>query len=315
MFYFELRFRRLFRVGWSKNVRYAMSIVLNLFACGGNNWPTLPEIFRQDIMQTSGRQREKAGSLVWPYKIDSDNTIKAEAKCLIWSEQLDNDGPFVLKMYRHRGLAHFMREKILTFRAQREFRILEHLHREGIPCSIPHFWTNGYFKAYGFYEILCTRQIPNTKPLEDLLAPRLAVNHDIDLGPLFQIVQKMHLCGVYHGALSTKNILTAAGADNASTNFYLIDFARSWLFPDSIYEKKIAWYDIFKLVRSIENDLGAGSCDPYLVQYGFGERSLKKFYQDAGRYKLYSRKQKRIKNILKAKVFFLAILTRLKTKA
>jgi len=266
-------------------------------------------------MQTSGRQPEKAGSLVWPYKIDRDNTIKAEAKCLIWSEQLDNAGPFVLKMYRHRGLANFIRAKILTFRAQREFRILGHLHREGIPCSIPHFWTSGYYKAYGFYEILCTRQIPKTKPLGDYLAPKQAAARDIDLGPLFQIVQKMHICGVYHGALSTKNILTAAAAGNVQANFYLIDFARGWSFPGSIYGKKIAWYDILKLVRSIENDLGAGSCDPYLVQYGFGERTLKKFYQDAGRYKLYSRKQKRIKNILKVKVFFSAILTRLKTKA
>ena len=261
-------------------------------------------------MLTLSRQTKRSRSFVGPYKINTDNTIKAEANCLIWSEKLDNAGPAIMKMYRRRGIANFIREKILTFRAQREFRILRHLDRKGIPCSIPLLWTYGYCKEYGFYEILCTRQIPNTKSLTDFLAPKQIVNENIDLGPLFQMVQNMHKCGVYHGALSTKNILIDA-AGTAQTKYYLIDLARGWLFPSSIFGKKIAWYDILKLVRSIENDLGIGYCKPYLARYGFGKRAIKKFYQDAGRYKSYSRKQKRIKNTLKVKVFFLAILTKL----
>jgi hypothetical protein len=120
----------------------------------------------------------------------------------------------------------------------------------------------------------------------------------------------MHRCGVYHGALSTKNILIDA-TGNSQTKFYIIDLARAWLFPSSIFGKQIAWHDLLKLVRNIESDLGLGYCQPYLAQYGLGKRAIQKFYQDAGRYKSYSRKQKRIKNALKVKVFFLAIFAKL----
>jgi hypothetical protein len=38
------------------------------------------------------------GFPVWPYKIDSDKIIKAEAKCLIWTEHLDDETSAVIKM-------------------------------------------------------------------------------------------------------------------------------------------------------------------------------------------------------------------------
>jgi tRNA A-37 threonylcarbamoyl transferase component Bud32 len=267
-------------------------------------------IIGQNTMKPWSRWPARAGSFVWPYKIDTDKIIKAEAKCLILSEQLEDATSAIVKMYYRRGIANFIREKIMTFRAQREFRILRHLDRKGIPCSIPLFWTYGYCKEYGFYEILCTRQIPNTISLAAFLASKSIFIKDIDLEPLFQTVCNMHRCGVYHGALSTKNILIDA-TGNAQTKFYIIDLARAWLFPSSIFGKKIAWHDLLKLVRNIENDLGLGYCQPYLAQYGLGKGAIQKFYQDAGRYKSYSRKQKRIKNALKVKVFFLAILARL----
>jgi RIO-like serine/threonine protein kinase len=218
-----------------------------------------------------------------------------------------------MKMYYRRGVANFTREKILTFRAQREFRILNHLDRNGIPCSIPLFWTYGYCKEYGFYEILCTRQIPNAKSLTDFLAPAQTADQNIDLGPLFQMVGNMHKCGVYHGALGTKNIL-ADDRGKAQATYYLIDLARGWLFPSSISGKKIAWHDLLKLVRNIEKDLGLGYCKPYLARCGLGKAAIEKFYQDAHRYQSYSRKQKRIKNTLKVKVFFLAIFTHIKKR-
>ena len=247
---------------------------------------------------------------VWPYKIDSDQIIKAESNCLIWSGQLEDATPAVVKMYYRRGIANFIRGKTITFRAQREFRVLRHLDRQGIPCSKPLFWTCGYCKAYGFYEILGTRQIPSTVSLKALPASESILMPDIDLEPLFQTVCDMHRCGVYHGALSTKNILIDA-TGNAQKKFYIIDLARAWLFPGSISGKKIAWHDLLKLVRSIESLSGTGYCQPYLARYGLGKDAIKKFYRDARRYQTYSRKQKRIKNTLKVKVFFLAILTKL----
>jgi hypothetical protein len=213
-------------------------------------------------------------------------------------------------MYYRRGIANFLREKIFTFRAQREYRINRRLDRMGIPCSKPLFWAYGYCKTYGFYEIICTRQIASTKSLRDFLASKQIDIQKIDLAPLFQIVYNMHKCGVYHGALSTKNILIDNCAD-AQARYYIIDLACGWLFPGSILGNKMAWYDIFKLVRDIEKDLGRGYCESYLVQYGFIKTSIQQLYQVVKRYQSYSRKQKRIKNTLKVKIFLSAILTQL----
>jgi hypothetical protein len=124
------------------------------------------------------------------------------------------------------------------------------------------------------------------------------------------LVYKMHRSGVYHGALSTKNILVDA-TDSAQAKYFHIDLARGWLFPGSIIGNRIAWFDLLKLVKKIESRLGIGYCRPYLSHYGLGGEAIEKFYRDAGRYKSTSRKYKRPKNIMKVKVFFSAILTHL----
>jgi tRNA A-37 threonylcarbamoyl transferase component Bud32 len=250
------------------------------------------------------------GFPVWPYKIDSDKIIKAEATSLIWTAQLADGTSAVMKMYYRRGFANFIRGIILNFRVKREFKILKHLASCGVACTIPLSWTYGYCKAYGFYEILHTRQIPYTISLKTLLSSETLTDKNIDLGPLFQLVYNMHRCGVYHGALSTKNILIDP-TGNAQVKFYSIDFARGWLFPGSILGKQIAGFDLLKLVRTIESHLSIGSCQAYLAQYGLEKGAIERFYQDAGRYQSYSRKHKRIKNVLKVKVFFYAILTHL----
>jgi len=252
----------------------------------------------------------ESGSFVWPFKINTDKIIKAEANCLIFTEQLENGTSAVMKMYYRRGLANFAREFVLNFRVQREFKILRHLANCEIPCTIPLFWTYGYCKQYGFYEVLCTRQIPNTISFRTFLSSGSITDKNIDLGPLMVLVYNMHRSGVYHGALSTKNILIDA-TGNAQTKYYHIDLARGWLFPSSILGKQIAWFDLLKLVKKIESRLGVGYCLPYLSLYGLGEKAIQKFYRDAGRYKSTSRKHKRLKNVMKVKVFFSAILTHL----
>ena len=249
-------------------------------------------------------------SPVWPDKMNPDNIIKAEANCFICSGQLEDGTSAVMKMYYRLGFANFIRGILLDFRAQREYRILRHLDGCRIPCTIPLSWTYGYGKEVGFYDLLYTRHIPDTISLEAYLSSASIADQNIDFGPLFQLLYNMHRCGVYHGALSTKNILIDATGD-AQVKYYSIDLARGWLFPGSILGQRIAWFDIHKLVRKIESHLGPGTCRPYLAQYGLGKEAIEKFYQDAGRYKSDSRKQKRIKNTLKVKVFFYALLSQI----
>jgi tRNA A-37 threonylcarbamoyl transferase component Bud32 len=264
-------------------------------------------------MQQKLKLPASLGFQVWPHKMDPDKIIKAEARCLIWAEQSADGTSVVMKMYYRRGFANFIRGKILNFRVKREFRILEHMAGCGVPCTLPIDWTFGYCKAYGFYEILYTRQIPKTISLKTFLSSEALIDKNIDLGPLFQLVGSMHRCGVYHGALSTKNILVDP-TGNPHLKFYSLDFARGWLFPASIIDRQIAWFDLLKLVRSIEGHLSIGYCQPYLSQYGLEKGAIERFYQDAGRYQSYSRRNKRIKNVLKVKVFLYAILTHLNSR-
>jgi len=261
-------------------------------------------------MDTWLRLPAGSGFPVWPHKIDNGNIVKAEGKCFIFSDRTDDGSTAVMKMYYQRGFANFIREKIMCFRAEREYRILSHLVCCGVPCSIPLNWTYGYCKEYGFYEILSTRQIPDTISLREFLSSTSIINNNLDWKPLFQMVHHMHSCGVYHGALSTKNILIDFKG-NARPNYYILDLARGWLFPRSIFGKKIARFDLLKLVKNIENKMGTGFCRPYLSQYGLGKEALERFYREAGHHKSYSRKQKLIKNILKVRVFFSAISAKL----
>jgi len=260
-------------------------------------------------MDTRPSLQAGSGSPVWPYQIDKGNIVKAEAKCIICSDLTDDGFTAVMKIYCQRGFLNFIREKIWGFRAEREYRILSHLAHCGVSCSLPINWTYGYCKEYGFYEILTTRQIPDAIPLRQFLSSTSANSKNIDWEPLFRMVNRMHSCGVYHGALSTKNILIDFKG-NARPNYFILDLACGWLFPRSILGKKIAGFDLLKLVRNMEGKLGTGFCKSYLSQYGLGQKAIAKFYREIGRYRAFSRKQRRIKNALKVKVFLAALMAK-----
>jgi tRNA A-37 threonylcarbamoyl transferase component Bud32 len=271
------------------------------------------ELIGPNLMQLFSHHASRYRSLFRPSNIPSNTFIKAESKCLIWAERLENGTPAIFKMYYRRGIINFIREMILNLRTQREFKALSRLDRSGISCSKPIFWTYGYCKAYGFYEILGTRQISNAGPLTDFLAQKQVSKKDMGLESLFQMAHMMHESGIYHGALSTKNILIDAGG-NDQPKYYIIDLARSCLFPGSIIGKKIAWYDIIKIVTSIESDLGIGYCKTCLARYGLKKSAIKKFYQDAKPHRSFSRKQKRVKNTRKVKIFILSWATKFAMK-
>lgn len=254
------------------------------------------------------------GLFPWPYKVDSGTIIKAEKKCLVWTEKEGDGNSSVIKMYYRRGLVNFMRGLLLKFRAEREFRVLEHVAGCGIPCTVPLSWNFGFRREYGFCEILRTRRIPNTTTLKKLLISEATRGGNIDLGPVFQTVHELHRCGVYHGALSTKNILIDT-TDNDRGKSYVIDCACSWLFPESILGRQIAWFDLLPLVRTIERYLDKGVCRPYLVRYGLEKEAVERLYRDAGRYPSHARGRKLVKNLRKVEIFFHAILTKLNQRA
>jgi len=217
--------------------------------------------------------------------------IKDEPKCLIWSERLEDGTPAVLKMYRHRGAVGFLRESLLGFRVAREFAALDCLERLGIPCSPPLFWKRGYDRAHGFHEILATREIQGAVALDAAWTTPETAKVEIDGEALFEAVARMHEGGVFHGALSPKNILVTPGGSLPAA-FHLVDTARAKLFPASIFGLKIAAYDLLQLVVKLERFLGQGACKPYLRRYGLDTASIEGLYAEAAEYGTLRRRDK-----------------------
>jgi len=75
--------------------------------------------------------------------------IKAEPKTLIWSEPLAVGGRAVVKMYRHRPFFEPARRWVMPCRAEREFKLLSHLHQNGVPCAEPLWWSHGRNAEHG----------------------------------------------------------------------------------------------------------------------------------------------------------------------
>ena len=171
--------------------------------------------------------------------------IKDEDRTLIWSQTLPDGDRVVAKMYRHRNLIDFSRERLSRFRVQREFDTLARMVRHDVPCSEPVFWTYGRSPENGRYEILVTREIADATPVRELILSGRDHTSDLDLRPLFRVVRRMHASGVYHGALNTRNVLLAAGG------YYIIDLPRSLLHRGSIEDQFAAWADMLCLCHNL----------------------------------------------------------------
>jgi hypothetical protein len=179
---------------------------------------------------------------------DGRDMLKREPGTLIWRETGAAGQPTVVKVYRRRGGVTAARSFLFRFRAEREYRRLEHLRRCGVPCTEPLGWTHGYSPVHGFHEVLVTAEVPAAVPLDVFLAAGAV--EPSTLAPLFRLVRRVHESGLCHQALYASNILVRPGA--APENRYVIaDLPRSWTFPGSIVGTSIAALDVLDLVYTI----------------------------------------------------------------
>ncbi len=244
-----------------------------------------------------------------PAELGEARRIKSEPKCLIWSGRLSDGTAAVLKMYRRRGLADTVRGKVFRTRAEREYAALKRLERHGVPCSRPLFWRRGYCRTHGFFETLATREIPRATPLDAHLTAEAAAAGVIDFRPLFEAVGRMHRHGVYHGALSPKNILIVSS--DRAPRLFLIDLARSRLFSESIRGRRIARYDLIQLVVKLERHLGTGACRAGLRAYGLDREAADALYAEARGWGRLSRSRKGAQAALALRIFLAAAAARL----
>ena len=195
-----------------------------------------------------------------------EGLIKDEADTLIWREELEDGRRAIVKMYRHRSVFDFARERLSRFRVQREHEVLTRLFSARVPCCEPLAWAYGRAPEHGRYECLATVEIDGARTALELLSSQKGEHWD--LAPLFRIVRRMHESGVFHGVLKLHNILVVPGRELA---FYVIDTPRAVLYSGSIVGTRMAWFDLLRLSSDAARTLGWPASRLPLEEYGLDE--------------------------------------------
>lgn len=180
--------------------------------------------------------------------------IKKEENTRIWHVTLEDGEKAVVKIYRHRGLKKFWGKTNFRCRVKREYQHLQFLQQLGIPSSEPLFWGRGADSDLGPFELLATREISRALPLSEILAQSPERTEELNWPLLYQALRRMHQSGLYHGALTLKNILLSSDAKGVES-FFFIDMAMSIQFRRDITGTRMAWFDLLQLTRSLSRYL------------------------------------------------------------
>lgn len=207
--------------------------------------------------------------------------IKAEFGTLVWAEPMQGGGRAVMKLYRRRPFCDPLRRWFLPYRAEREFTVLSHLVRHGIPCSEPLSWSHGRRDPHGRYELLVTREVAGTTALDKLLQRPGAVT---DLSSLLQLTRRMHDSGVSHGGLAPRNILVSFPASGAPA-FHVIDMSYSCIFPSGIAGTRMATFDLLHLMYEIRGDFPPERCRAWPADYGLDDSAVQRLMTWLERYR------------------------------
>lgn len=186
------------------------------------------------------------------YHTQDYQVLVVDHQTLIWRNHLPEGVSAIIKLYHHRGPISWIREHLFQFRVEREFLALTHLHKNGISCSKPLFWSKGSLPHYGGrFEVLATEEIPNAVSLFDHLNTN-AVDKGIKL--LLEecglLVRNMHSCGVYHGAMYSRNILLG-GNDREKPQAFIIDTPKAVVYPFDLVGTNLAKIDLMNLCRTL----------------------------------------------------------------
>lgn len=230
-----------------------------------------------------------------------DAIITSEPGTFIWRGALPDGTPTVFKMYRRRPLTTVCRSRLSRFRVEREYDALTFLKQHGIRCSEPLLWTYGRSPAYGWYEILATREIAAARPFSEIL------DGDRDLGamdlvPLYQMIRTLHRTGLQHGALIPRNMLVTRGHDVRWT-FHMIDMPRAIAFPADILGTRMANMDLMDLTGPVRARFGDGAARMLLGHYGLSEEESSALFEDLEQYHPNRHTRTRLRGEFKLRAF------------
>lgn len=198
--------------------------------------------------------------------------LKDETRTLIWTEALPDGTAAVIKLYRHR-------KRALGRRARREYLGLRLLEQAGIPTTPPLFWACGRDTAFGRYELIATRLLPDAQPLRALLdRPGETCP---DLAPLFRDVARMHAAGLFHGALIPRNVLAAG----QPPRFAIMDVPRSARFNRDVRGTRMARFDLLDLCHELLLHGAPDGRRGWLAAYGLPEAAIDRLLRAAAGYR------------------------------
>jgi Lipopolysaccharide kinase (Kdo/WaaP) family len=186
-----------------------------------------------------------------------------------------------VKLYRRRPFYDPLRRLFIPYRAEREYRLLSHLMRHGVPCSEPLSWSHGRRDPHGRHEMLVTREVAGATSLDRLLQKPGSV---ADFSGLFRLVRRMHDCGVSHGGLAPRNILVSF-VQPGLPSFHLIDLSYGHIFPRGIAATRMATFDLLDLVYRLRPHFPAEHCKAWLAAYGLDDSAQQGLMRALGRYR------------------------------
>lgn len=236
-------------------------------------------------MTTSGAPADRIGPAQGEVRgfsaAPGQSLIKDEFHTLIWSEPLPGGGRAVIKMYRRQPFYDPARRWFIGHRGAREFRALSHLTRHGVACPEPLWWSHGRDTRHGRYDLLATREIEGTVPLDRLLREGGTIP---ELAPLFRLARCMHDCGVVHGALVPRNILVSLQAGDAPA-FYVIDMVRAHIMPGGLAGRRVASFDLLDLLYAVGAQSQGARCVEWLAGYGLGDVDVRRLMRKLERHR------------------------------
>jgi hypothetical protein len=212
--------------------------------------------------------------------------LKQEPGTLIWRERLSDGTEAVLKLYR-RGFLAWCRCRLSAFRTWNEFRALRQLESLGERCTPPLFWGHGRFGSHGWGELLATRWLPDSRPLEDVLVADPEAGRKLDLAPLWSTVGRLHDAGLRHGTLLARNVLIRGEPD--ALEFFLLDLPRFHRFPYGIRGTRMARYDLMFLAHTLLRALPPNDLPRWLAAYGMNDDEQAEFRANLRRFRNSSR--------------------------
>jgi hypothetical protein len=213
-------------------------------------------------------------------------TLKQEPGTLIWREQLADGTDAVLKLYR-RGFLAWCRCRLSAFRTCNEFRALRQIESLGERCTPPLFWGHGRFGRHRWGELLATRWLPDSHPLEDVLIADPEAGRKLDLASLWATVRHLHDAGLHHGTLLARNILIRGEPD--ALEFFLLDLPRFHRFPYGIRGTRMARYDLMFLANTLLRALPPNDLPRWLAAYGMNDDEQAEFRANLRRFRNSSR--------------------------